>query len=60
MSWLPKKKHKESHAAGEKHRQRDEAERARKAREETKNDTYKTPPEQDVLGWGHYHDYPPD
>ncbi|MFF4219250.1 hypothetical protein B7P34_00830 [Streptosporangium nondiastaticum] len=60
MTWLPKRKHKEAHSAEDKHRRRDEAAQAKKAREETKDDVYKTPPEQDVLGWGHRKDYPPD
>ncbi|MFI1973439.1 hypothetical protein [Streptomyces cinnamoneus] len=61
MTWLPKRKHKEAQAAEEKHRQKeDEAARAKKAPEETRDDVYKTPPEQDVLGWGHRQEYPPE
>ncbi|MFI1972145.1 hypothetical protein [Streptomyces cinnamoneus] len=60
MTWLPKRKHKEAHAADDKSKQQDKAAGARKASEETRDDVYKTPPEQDVLGWGHRQEYPPD
>ncbi|MEU1820131.1 hypothetical protein ABZ543_33845 [Streptomyces roseifaciens] len=59
MSWLRKHK-KEAHDAEDKREQQDRAAEAAKTRDETKDDAYKPPPEQDVLGWGHYHDYPPD
>ncbi len=60
MAWLSRRKHKEAHAAEDKRKQQDRAAGAGRAREETKDDVYKTPPEQDVLGWGHRKDYPPD
>ncbi|MGK5543284.1 hypothetical protein ACSNOH_00795 [Streptomyces sp. URMC 127] len=59
MTWLPKKKHKGAHAAGEKRRQQAKEAGAKRAPEEAKDDFYKPPPEQNVLGWGHRQENPP-
>ncbi|GGX73627.1 hypothetical protein GCM10010324_18640 [Streptomyces hiroshimensis] len=66
MTWLPKRKHKEAHASEDGRKRQDKAAGTGKGKtpepepEKARDDVYKTPPEQDVLGWGHRKDYPPD
>ncbi|MFF4161192.1 hypothetical protein [Streptomyces sp. NPDC001678] len=60
MIGLPKRRSKESRAAEHERKQQERAAKARKEADKAAEGGYKPAPEQDVLGWGHRGESPPD
>lgn len=59
MVGLPRRKHKDTHAAEDKREEQQRAAEAGKDREKTTDEPYRHPPERGVLGWGHRGESPP-
>ncbi|MCC3776598.1 hypothetical protein [Streptomyces sp. UNOB3_S3] len=60
MIGLPRRKHKESRDAEHERRLKDKAAKAGKESPKPEEGVYKPAPEEDILGWGHRGQNPPE